>query len=105
MLHSGVFVFATGGLFLQKATHDVDYIAYSREKACGLRFVHIVPQRYQWGLMPVNPGYRTCRESSYVVKQILKEEVTGDACCFAVDTGNEDGARDLTAAGAARSFL
>ena len=87
----------TGGLFLQKATHDVDYIAYLTGEVPVDAFARTAKLYYKGdkpaGLhCPDCAEYRTCRESSYVVKQILKEEVTGDACCFAVDTGNEDGA-------------
>ncbi len=87
----------TGGLFLQKATHDIDIIhhltgirptevfsrtaklVYRGDKPAGLR-------------CPDCEEYRTCPESSYVVKNVLRQEPTGDACCFAVDTGNEDSA-------------
>ena len=90
----------TGGLFLQKATHDVDYIAYLTGETPVDAFARTTKLYYK-GDKPVGlhcpdcAEYRTCRESSYVVKQILKEEVTGDACCFAVDTGNEDGASTI----------
>ena len=87
----------TGGLFLQKATHDVDYIAYLTGETPVDAFARTAKLHYK-GSKPAGlhcpdcAEYFTCRESSYVVKHILKEEVTGDACCFAVDTGNEDGA-------------
>jgi len=87
----------TGGLFLQKATHDVDYIAYLTGEVPKDAFARTAKLYYK-GDKPA--GLRcpdcaevfTCRESSCVVRNILKEEPTGDACCFAVDTGNEDGA-------------
>lgn len=87
----------TGGLFLQKATHDVDYISYLTGETPKDAFARTAKLYYKGnhpaGLhCPDCAEYFTCRESSYVVKHILKEEVTGDACCFAVDTGNEDGA-------------
>jgi predicted dehydrogenase len=87
----------TGGLFLQKATHDVDYISYLTGETPKDAFARTAKLYYKGdkpaGLhCPDCAQYYTCRESSYVVKNILKEEVTGDACCFAVDTGNEDGA-------------
>lgn len=55
---------------------------------------------------PDCPDYRTCPESSYVVGRILKEDVQGDACCFAADTGNEDGASAIftTASGMLISY-
>lgn len=86
----------TGGLFLQKATHDVDYLCF----LTGERPVSVcaaTAKLYYRGDRPAGlrcpdcPDYRTCRESSYVVGRILKEDVQGDACCFAKDTGNEDG--------------
>ena len=87
----------TGGLFLQKATHDVDYIAYLTGETPKTAYAQTAKLHYKGnkpaGLRcPDCAEYQTCRESSYVVKHVLKEEVTGDACCFAVDTGNEDGA-------------
>ena len=87
----------TGGLFLQKATHDVDYIAYLTGETPKEVFARTTKLYYKGdkpaGLRcPDCAEYKTCRESSYVVEHILKEEVTGDACCFTVDTGNEDGA-------------
>ncbi|HML67908.1 MAG TPA: Gfo/Idh/MocA family oxidoreductase [Clostridia bacterium] len=87
----------TGGLFLQKSTHDVDYISYLTGETPVDAFARTTKLHYKGnkpaGLhCPDCAEYFTCRESSYVVKHILKEEVTGDACCFAVDTGNEDGA-------------
>lgn len=87
----------TGGLFLQKATHDVDYISYLTGELPKDVFARTAKLYYK-GSKPAGlhcpdcAEYYTCRESSYVVEHILKEEVTGDACCFAVDTGNEDGA-------------
>ena len=86
----------TGGLFLQKATHDIDYIHF----LTGERPVSVCAKTaklYFKGDRPAGlhcpdcPEYHTCPESSYVVKNILKEDVQGDACCFASDTGNEDG--------------
>ncbi len=87
----------TGGLFLQKATHDMDYISYLTGEVPVDAFARTAKLYYKGdktaGLhCPDCAEYLICRESSYVVKHILKEEVTGDACCFAVDTGNEDGA-------------
>lgn len=87
----------TGGLFLQKATHDIDYICH----VAGLRpkqvFAHTEKLYYKGdkpaGLhCPDCSEYRSCAESSYVVGKLRGEEVQGDCCCFAVDTGNEDAA-------------
>ena len=87
----------TGGLFLQKATHDVDYIHFLTgerpasvcAKTAKLHFRGDKPAGLR---CPQCSEYRTCTESSYVVGRVLKEDVQGDACCFAVDTGNEDAA-------------
>lgn len=101
----------TGGLFLQKTTHDIDYINY----IMGDRPAEVFAKtqklyfkgEYPAGLhCPDCAEYRTCRESSYVVKNILKDEVQGDACAFAVDTGNEDSASAIftTASGVMISY-
>ena len=85
----------TGGLFLQKTTHDIDYIRF----LIGERPVSVCAKTekvYYKGDHPAGlrcpdcPEYHACRESSYVVEKILKEDVQGDQCCFASDTGNED---------------
>ncbi len=87
----------TGGLFLQKATHDIDYIHF----LTGQRPVSVCAKTAKLHFKGDHPAglrcpdcaeYRACPESSFVVKNILKEDVQGDQCCFAADTGNEDGA-------------
>lgn len=87
----------TGGLFLQKATHDIDYISFligeHPDTVCAKTAKLYYKGDRPAGLRcPDCPDYHTCVESSFVVKNILKEDVTGDACCFAEDTDNEDGA-------------
>ncbi|MEG2951332.1 MAG: Gfo/Idh/MocA family oxidoreductase [Clostridia bacterium] len=90
----------TGGLFLQKATHDVDYIQSLIGKLPN-RVYAAASKTHFLGNRPANlhcpdcGEYLTCPESSYVVKNIRKEEVQGDHCCFAADTGNEDHASAL----------
>ncbi len=85
----------TGGLFLQKSTHDIDYITY----ILGKRPVKVTAQTAKMyfkgdhpeGLhCPDCPEYHTCPESSFICKSIYAGEPTGDCCCFAKDTGNED---------------
>ena len=85
----------TGGLFLQKMTHDIDYIHYLIGEVPVDAFARTAKLYFRGdrpaGLhCPACPEYHPCRESSYAVGKILKEEVQGDACCFARDTGNED---------------
>ncbi|MEG1125293.1 MAG: Gfo/Idh/MocA family oxidoreductase [Oscillospiraceae bacterium] len=85
----------TGGLFLQKSTHDIDYITY----ILGKRPTSVTAQTakmYFKGDKPANlrcedcAENHTCTESSYTTKHILNEVPTGEYCCFATDTGNED---------------
>ena len=85
----------TGGLFLQKATHDMDYINYLLDEIP----VHVYAKTAKLHFKGDHPAdlrcedcsaYYSCTESSYVVSKILKEDPTGNLCCFAVDTGNED---------------
>ncbi len=87
----------TGGLFLQKAIHDLDYIRY----LVGERPVSVCAKTAKLYFKGTHPAgltcpecaeYRTCRESSYVVEHIHKDTVQGNLCCFARDTGNEDAA-------------
>ena len=85
----------TGGLFLQKTTHDIDYICHAAGLTPKRVFAHTEKLYYKGdrpaGLhCPDCPDYRTCVESSYVVGKLRGEDVQGDCCCFAVDTGNED---------------
>ena len=85
----------TGGLFLQKATHDLDVIRYVAgfepvlvsavkskvifrgEKPAGLRCGEC-------------PEKMTCPESVYTLTRLAGEPEQPDTCSFAVDTGNED---------------
>lgn len=85
----------TGGLFLQKATHDIDYITYILGKH-PVKVMAQTAKMYFKGDKPAGlhcpdcPEYHTCRESSFTVTKIYAGESTGDCCCFAKDTGNED---------------
>lgn len=90
----------TGGLFLQKATHDLDYINY----LLGLEPVSVAAMASKQifkGNRPANlrcrdcGEFHTCPESPYVLKHLAQEPITGEECAFAVDTGNHDSASVL----------
>ncbi len=85
----------TGGLFLQKATHDIDYINY----LLGLKPVSVCAMSSKQiftGDKPVGlkcsqcPEHETCHESPEYVAKHGNGYTLDENCCFAVDTGNED---------------
>ena len=87
----------TGGLFLQKATHDVDYINY----VLGMKPVEVCAMEAKMifkGDKPENqqcpdcPEYETCIESSKVIVEKLGDNPRGNHCSFAKSTGNQDSA-------------
>ena len=85
----------TKGLFLQKATHDFDYINFllgrKPVEICAMKSKQIFKGEKPAGLKCKDcPEYFTCPESPYYLKVHKKEEATGEYCCFAEDTGNED---------------
>ncbi|GIP33241.1 Gfo/Idh/MocA family protein [Paenibacillus sp. J2TS4] len=82
----------TGGLFLQKATHDFDYITYllnnQPESICAMTSKQIFKGTKPAGLLCVDcEENRTCPEST-AFREDLPD--TWKYCCFAEDTGNED---------------
>ena len=86
----------TGGLFLQKATHDLDYINYilgiKPIRLCAMKSKRVFKGDHPAGLMCKNCAEReTCPESDINVKSYGALPKECDYyCCFAVDTGNED---------------
>lgn len=85
----------TQGLFLQKATHDFDYINYllgtKPIEICAMTSKQIFKGNKPAGLYCKNCNeYYTCNESPYVIKKYYEDDVKGEMCCYAVDTGNED---------------
>ena len=85
----------TGGLFLQKATHDVDVIRY----VAGFEPVTVSAMKSKVIFKGEHPaGLRcsacrekmTCPESTYTLTRLAGEPEQPDTCSFAVDTGNED---------------
>lgn len=84
----------TGGLFLQKATHDFDYIQYvigqQPSVISAMKSKQIFKGTKPAGLKCVDcEENRTCLESP-LVKKDAHLHPSWQYCCFAVDTGNED---------------
>lgn len=85
----------TGGLFLQKSSHDLDYINYLLAdmpvQLCAMESKTVFK-----GDKPANlyckdcPEQNTCTEGPFFMSQIRNEDPRGTQCCFAVDTGNMD---------------
>lgn len=89
----------TGGLFLQKATHDLDCINYFMGDVHPVMLAAVESKRVFKGDMPAGitcpkcEKYHTCPESSLVIKnQCNSDDPYGEGCSFAVDTGNHDSA-------------
>ena len=85
----------TGGLFLQKATHDIDYInyllGYKATSVCAVNSKQIFKGNKPAGVKCVDCAERlTCSESDFTMKHIKYDDVVGDYCCFSTDVGNED---------------
>ena len=83
----------TQGLFLQKATHDFDYINYVLQikptEVCAMTSKQIFKGNKPAGLKCVDcEENRTCSESTAFRSDDVKE--AWPYCCFAEDTGNED---------------
>lgn len=89
----------TGGLFMQKMTHDIDYIHFVLQQRAN-QVAAMESKRYYHGQHPAGlhcpecEQRETCVESSLVIAR-NGGEPTGDQCCFAVDTGNHDHASVL----------
>lgn len=83
------------GLFLQKATHDIDVINYltgeKAETVCAMKSKQIFKGNMPAGLR-CSECDRTeeCMESTYNIEKTRCDTPRSDYCCFAVDTGNED---------------
>lgn len=83
------------GLFLQKATHDVDVINYlvgeNPTVVCAMKSKQIFKGDMPAGLRcgECKKQY-TCMESSYNIINARNDTPRSDWCCYAKDTGNED---------------
>lgn len=83
------------GLFLQKATHDVDVLNYltgeTPVEVCAMKSKQIFK-----GDMPAKlrcsecEHTEDCMESTYNITHERNDIPRSDYCCYAVDTGNED---------------
>ena len=85
----------TNGLWLQKATHDFDYITHilgrTPVQICAMSTKQIFKGDHPANLKCTDcPEYQTCPESTWVIRKILKEDPLGEYCSFATDTGNQD---------------
>lgn len=85
----------TGGLFLQKATHDLDYITdilgLRPVELCAMNSKQIMKGDKPAGLLCENCAEKlTCPEGPYQTVHTTGDYIHGPYCCFAKDTGNED---------------
>lgn len=85
----------TGGLFLQKAVHDFDYINHiinlKPVMICAMKSKQIFKGNKKAGLTCDQcDENETCPQSPFVKKHISYQYNYGNQCCFAEDTGNED---------------
>ena len=90
----------TGGLFMQKATHDLDYIRYLMGQTpaaiCAMESKSVFTGDKQAGLYCADcPEKRTCPEGPFVMEHIKIDSNHGYQCCYATDTGNHDSASVL----------
>ena len=90
----------TGGLFLQKTTHDFDYINYvigcQPTEVASMGSKQVFKGNKPAGLKCRDCAeYLTCTDSPYVLENFCDDSARGSRCCFAVDTGNHDSASSL----------
>ena len=83
------------GLFLQKATHDVDVLNFligeTPKTVCAMKSKQIFKGDMPAGLRCSQCDKQfTCMESSYNIINARNDTPRSDYCCYAVDTGNED---------------
>ena len=91
----------TGGLFLQKSTHDLDYIndivGGTPKLLCAMESKQVFKGNY-----PPNKLCKTCEDAETCPESLINLEKYDPKycrdhakCCFAVDTGNHDSATIL----------
>ena len=85
----------TGGLFLQKSTHDFDYInsmlgSLAPTEICAMESKMIFKGDKPAGVLCEEcPEKDSCPEGPDNLRK-MDVDPTGNRCCFAVDTGNQD---------------
>lgn len=86
----------TGGLFLQKSTHDLDYIDHLLGDDRPVRIMAAKSKQVFRGNEPAGKRCAdcekadTCLESPQNLTDFYASVPAGEYCCFAVDTGCED---------------
>ena len=85
----------TAGLFLQKATHDLDVIRYvagfEPVMLTAVKSKIVMKGEHPAGLRCSEcPEEKTCKESVYNLTHFADEPSQPDTCSYGVDTGNED---------------
>jgi len=82
----------TKGLFLQKATHDFDYITYILGKE-PVEVAAMVSKQIFKGTKPAGQKCADCEENQTCPDSLVhgtQKNSSWEYCCFAEDTGNED---------------
>lgn len=88
----------TGGLFLQKSTHDFDYINYLLGENKPVRLCAMESKQIFKGDKPAGvrcdqcPEAENCPESIENIRSYNEYADPNGMCCFATDTGNHDSA-------------
>ena len=90
----------TGGLFLQKATPDIDYVSYLIGEKKPMQICAMASKMYYAGDNPENKKCKDCEKRFTCEESIenlrLADPTYGNSykgelmCCFAKDTGNQD---------------
>lgn len=85
----------TGGLFLQKASHDLDYVNYlvgeTPVELCAMESKMVFKGDMPEGLYCKDCEKKnTCLEGPFYMDQIRHDNPMGEQCSFAKDTGNMD---------------
>ncbi|WP_409345854.1 Gfo/Idh/MocA family protein [Paenibacillus sp. MBLB4367] len=84
----------TGGMFLQKATHDFDCINYllglRPTAVCAMTSKRVFNGSKPAGLTCPNCGERDVCMDSAIRKRLLGEPAFGEHCVYGEDAGNED---------------